>query len=149
LSGYSFDFLFDMGLLVLVVLWLFGYALGGASMTWAATHSFQMQVQTQCSYTRYPGLCVQSLKEFQDHPLDIMTALVNKTMSETRLPNSYFETLSSHLEAREAERVLSVTGSVSLICTPCMTRCFFFLIIFCHSIAIFLKTNCLKATDTM
>uniref|UniRef100_A0A6M2FBK1 Pectinesterase n=1 Tax=Populus davidiana TaxID=266767 RepID=A0A6M2FBK1_9ROSI len=98
-----------MGLLVLVVLWLLGYALGGASMTWAATRSFQMQVQTQCSYTRYPGLCVQSLKEFQDHPLDIMTALVNRTVSETRLPNSYFGTRSSHLEAQEAERVLSVT----------------------------------------
>ncbi|KAJ6746601.1 PECTINESTERASE [Salix koriyanagi] len=99
-----------MGMLDLVVLWLLGYTFGGASMAWAAIDdSYQMQVQTQCSYTRYPRLCLRSWKEFRNHPVDIMTDLINKTLSETRLPDSYFEIPISQLEVQEARRVLSVT----------------------------------------
>ncbi|KAJ6699075.1 PECTINESTERASE [Salix purpurea] len=99
-----------MGMLDLVVLWLLGYTFGGASMAWAAIDdSYQMQVQTQCSYTRYPGLCLRSWKEFRNHPVDIMTDLINKTLSETRLPDSYFEIPISQLEVQEARRVLSVS----------------------------------------
>ncbi|CAK7352276.1 unnamed protein product [Dovyalis caffra] len=96
----------------LALLWLLGYALAGASMSWATIDSYQMQVQNQCSYTRYPGLCLQTMKEFQNHhPVDIMSALLNKTISETRLlSNSYFEILSSQLQVQEAERALSVTA---------------------------------------
>ncbi|MED6224227.1 hypothetical protein PIB30_081880 [Stylosanthes scabra] len=51
----------------------------------------------ECTHTRYPNLCDETLKELMmssgknDHEnVDIILALVNKTMYETNLPTSYF-----------------------------------------------------------
>lgn len=102
-----------------VVFW----ALVGASVLGAgqANDSYQIYVQKECSFTRYPSICVQTmmgsgLGHGQQH-VDIMLALANKTISETMLATSKFVNFSSQfklggeLGAREAQRVHSVKGS--------------------------------------
>ncbi|PQQ08953.1 pectinesterase [Prunus yedoensis var. nudiflora] len=103
-------------MLTFVVFW----ALGGASVLGAgqANDSYQIYVQKECSFTRYPSICVQTmtgsgLGHDQQH-VDIMLALANKTISETMLATSEFVNFSSQfklggkLGAREAQLVHSV-----------------------------------------
>ncbi|KAF2285117.1 hypothetical protein GH714_037953 [Hevea brasiliensis] len=100
-----------MGMLHLMVFWLLGTALG-ASFSWGVplNVNFQTRVQRECSFTRYPSLCQNTLMELKDHPLHIISALVNKTISETNLPSTYFQTLSSQLEIQDAQLAKSSTG---------------------------------------
>ncbi|KAF2285112.1 hypothetical protein GH714_037933 [Hevea brasiliensis] len=99
-----------MGMLHLMVFWLLGTALG-ASFSWGVplNVNFQTRVQRECSFTRYPSLCQNTLMELKDHPLHIISALVNKTISETNLPSTYFQTLSSQLEIQDAQLAKSST----------------------------------------
>lgn len=84
--------------------------LGGASVSGAAMEKYQVYVQKECSFTRYPSICVQTLMALggsghQDlQHMDIMSAFVNKTIHETRLATSEFSKLSSQLfEVHEAQ----------------------------------------------
>lgn len=84
--------------------------LGGASVSGAAMEKYQVYVQKECSFTRYPSICVQTLMALggsghQDlQHMDIMSALVNKTIHETRLATSEFSKFSSQLfEVHEAQ----------------------------------------------
>lgn len=61
-------------------------------------------IKNQCSVTRYPQLCIDSLKGLSsdDPDTDFIHALVNKTISETNLiPSSYFAKFTSSLETQE------------------------------------------------
>ncbi|OAY54065.1 pectinesterase [Manihot esculenta] len=95
-------------LIRLMSLWLL---VSVASMSWAVPLdvNFQAQVQTECSFTRYPSLCKKTLMESRDHPLHVISALVNKTVSETNLPRTYLQTMSSQLEIQDFQLAKSVT----------------------------------------
>ncbi|KAM5547093.1 hypothetical protein ABKV19_001546 [Rosa sericea] len=88
----------------------FLWVLGGASVSGAALEKYQVHVKKECSFTRYPNICVQTLMGLggsghQDpQQVDIMSALVNKTIYETRLATSEFSQFSSQVsEVREAQ----------------------------------------------
>ncbi|XP_030943778.1 pectinesterase [Quercus lobata] len=105
-----------MGLLVFfLVFWVLGLCalgLGGASISWDAMDDNQNYVK-ECGFTRYPSLCVETLTRLgsANQPVDIVLALVNKTISETKLTTSNFAKFSSQFEAQElAERAHYVTG---------------------------------------
>ncbi|KAK9989800.1 hypothetical protein SO802_030039 [Lithocarpus litseifolius] len=86
--------------------------LGGASISWDAMDDNQNYVK-ECGFTRYPSLCVETLTRLgsANQPVDIVLALVNKTISETKLTTSNFAKFSSQFEAQElAERAHYVTG---------------------------------------
>ncbi|XP_075658924.1 putative pectinesterase/pectinesterase inhibitor 54 [Castanea sativa] len=101
-----------MELLVFWVLGLCALGLGGASISWAAMDDNQNYVK-ECGFTRYPILCVETLTRLDsaNQPVDIVLALVNKAISETKLTTSNFAKFSSQFEAQElAERAHYVTG---------------------------------------
>ncbi|XP_073287509.1 probable pectinesterase/pectinesterase inhibitor 54 [Primulina huaijiensis] len=83
-----------------------------SAISWATTNSYTEEILTQCRYTRYPNLCVQTLTGLgskNDQNVDFLYALVNKTISETRLPRSDYVELSSHfisLEAQQAQMAI-------------------------------------------
>ncbi|KAH6779194.1 Plant invertase/pectin methylesterase inhibitor superfamily [Perilla frutescens var. hirtella] len=68
--------------------------------------SFEEKVRTQCGFTRYPTLCAQTLTELGsgDPNIDLLSALVNSTISQTNLPNSNFEILTSHFISTQAQQ---------------------------------------------
>ncbi|KAJ4848121.1 hypothetical protein Tsubulata_826172 [Turnera subulata] len=89
----------------IIVFWL----LLSASMAWGAMESSNDQTEVkQCHFTRYPDLCHQTLMNSQKKHLGIISALIHKTISETKLPNTYFTSLSSKLDIEEAKRVQPV-----------------------------------------
>ncbi|XP_073157189.1 probable pectinesterase/pectinesterase inhibitor 54 [Henckelia pumila] len=78
-----------------------------SAISWASTNSYTEEISTQCGYTRYPNLCVQTLtglgsKNLQNN--DFLYALVNKTISQTGLPRSNFAQLSTHFISLEAQQ---------------------------------------------
>lgn len=105
---------FGMGMGFLVLFWVLGFALGGASisMSLATKDSYQNLVQKECSFTRYPSLCVETLIRLGsgNQHVDIVSTLLNKTISETKLATSNIAKFSSQFGAQEAERAHSVTG---------------------------------------
>ncbi|BAT79997.1 hypothetical protein LR48_Vigan04g019100 [Vigna angularis] len=61
----------------------------GSALSWITTSD----AQNQCSHTRYPDLCAQTLMQFGSSNQSVdhnILALVNKTILETNLPSSYF-----------------------------------------------------------
>ncbi|KAI4335146.1 hypothetical protein L6164_013819 [Bauhinia variegata] len=66
----------------------------------------------ECSHTRYPNLCVQTLMGMGsgNQSADIISHLVNKTIFETMLPSSYFAEFGSLLEAQDDPQSHSVKG---------------------------------------
>ncbi|XP_030448592.1 pectinesterase [Syzygium oleosum] len=84
---------------------------GGASMSLAgAAVEGQEQlrhVQEQCGLTRYPTLCVRTLAG--SGSADILSALVNKTILETKLPSSYFSQIASLHETQGSQHAAAVT----------------------------------------
>ncbi|KAL3625253.1 hypothetical protein CASFOL_030707 [Castilleja foliolosa] len=66
----------------------------------------QVGVSSQCGHTRYPTLCVQTLTGLSlvgNQNSDVLSALVNKTISETTLPDSYFDSLNTRSMSPEAQ----------------------------------------------
>lgn len=66
-----------------IVFWLLG-------AVWAASAldtSYQQHVHSECTLTRYPSLCINTLSTAPKTE-DIMSALIEKTISETKMPNS-------------------------------------------------------------
>ncbi|KAL0308372.1 UNVERIFIED_CONTAM: putative pectinesterase/pectinesterase inhibitor 54 [Sesamum radiatum] len=88
-----------------VVFWVLVIFLSVGSVCRATKGGLDEEVRTQCGFTRYPTLCVQTLTESgSGNPsLDILSALVNRTISETKLPDSNFEILSYHFISPEAQ----------------------------------------------
>lgn len=79
----------------------------------AATASYQKHVHEQCGFTTYPSLCFDTMTKLgsgNQLQVDIVSAHINKTILETRLPTSYFTKFSSNLEVEEAQHVNSITG---------------------------------------
>lgn len=118
-----------------VVFW----ALGGASVLGAgqANDSYQIYVQKECSFTRYPSICVQTMMGSGLGHVDIMLALANKTISETMLATFEFVNFSSQfklggkLGACEPQRVHSVKGNshtVNLNINMCAQNMFGFIV---------------------
>ncbi|GLT56175.1 hypothetical protein SLA2020_292410 [Shorea laevis] len=96
-----------MGILKIMLLFL----LGCASLSFAAMDDYQKNVQTQCSFTRYPELCLDTLKGLGsgNQQIDFMSTLVSKTIYETKLPSSFFTNLiSSNLEVQETKHANSI-----------------------------------------
>ncbi|XP_059634668.1 pectinesterase-like [Cornus florida] len=103
-----------MGIQGILFFWLLGAAvlLRGSTISCAAMDPQENHVRTECGYTRYPALCVESLKELGSaHPqhVDFVSALVNKTISETKLSMSNFAKLSYHFITPEAQRTRLAT----------------------------------------
>nr|GLL23336.1 pectinesterase-like [Ipomoea trifida] len=71
----------------------------------AATSADHMRVQ--CGYTRYPSLCLRTLSRLGtdsgNRRVDVLSALLNSTVSLTTLPVSNFESLSSSFVSSEAQ----------------------------------------------
>ncbi|KAK0571795.1 hypothetical protein LWI29_021703 [Acer saccharum] len=73
----------------------------------------------ECKFARYPSLCAQTLMGFQlsasssdyHQNVHVVSALINKTISETKLPTSYFAKFSSQLldDIQQSKHVLAVT----------------------------------------
>ncbi|GER49956.1 plant invertase/pectin methylesterase inhibitor [Striga asiatica] len=76
-----------------------------ATISWARKVDFVEEVKSRCGLTRYPALCSQTLTEGGLAPnVHMLSALINKTLSESKLPNSNFEALSSHFISPEAQQ---------------------------------------------
>lgn len=79
-----------------------------------ATPSTSSTYQKECNFTRYPNLCVETLNMglgsgYYQH-VDIVSALVNKTLYETKLPTFDFPLFTSHFGAQKAQLANSVAG---------------------------------------
>lgn len=72
----------------------------------------QKHVDEQCRFTRYSTLCVDTMTGLgsENQKLDILSALINKTILETKLPTSYFTKFTPDLHVDEARHVNSITG---------------------------------------
>ncbi|KAL2533320.1 putative pectinesterase/pectinesterase inhibitor 54 [Abeliophyllum distichum] len=84
---------------VLVLLVLTGFN----TVSWAA---YEEDVRTKCAFTRYPRLCVETLTGLGssgNQHVDFMYALVNKTISETKVPISKFQQLNFHFVSEDAQ----------------------------------------------
>ncbi|XVF48817.1 hypothetical protein PTKIN_Ptkin03bG0218900 [Pterospermum kingtungense] len=95
------------------IFWLLGSALVVVTPVCRATTSnYQKHVLEHCSFTTYPSLCADTMTGLGsgNQQVDIVSALINKTIFETRLPTSYFTKFSSNLEIEEAQHVNSITG---------------------------------------
>ncbi|GKU99999.1 hypothetical protein SLEP1_g12764 [Rubroshorea leprosula] len=95
-----------MGILKVILLLL----LGCASLSFVAMDDYHKNVQKRCSFTQYPGLCIDTLLGYgsSNQHTDFISALVNKTIYETKLPSSYFTKLSSNLDIQENKHVNSI-----------------------------------------
>lgn len=84
-----------------------------SKVSWGKDSGFDERVRTQCEFTRYPTLCVQTLTELgSGHPsIDFLYALVNTTVTQTNLPSSNFEILSSHFISPQAQRARMSLGT--------------------------------------
>lgn len=95
---------------------------GGATMSGAGTavegQENPRHVQEQCGFTRYPALCARTLAGLGS--VDILSALLNKTILETKLPSSYFAHITSLFETQGAQHAKSVTGMYRYI-HACLT----------------------------
>ncbi|RVW28665.1 putative pectinesterase/pectinesterase inhibitor 54 [Vitis vinifera] len=97
-------------------LWLLGFALAGASMSWAAMDdAYEKRVQSECGFTTYPKLCVQTLLGLGHSKVDIPFVLVNKILSETRLPTSNIAKFSYQLATPEAHSAHLVRDSCDML----------------------------------
>ncbi|KAK8523279.1 hypothetical protein V6N13_113228 [Hibiscus sabdariffa] len=95
---------------------LLGCAQAATHGSFATVHGggggYHRHVHEQCSFTRYSSLCVDTMAGFvsENRQVDVVSALINKTILETNLPSSYFTQLSSNLHISEAPHVNSITG---------------------------------------
>ncbi|EXC13610.1 putative pectinesterase/pectinesterase inhibitor 54 [Morus notabilis] len=113
-----------------VVFWaLLGYcALGVANIDNRYSHQLQHEIQSDCHFTRYPSLCVQTLLALRPgsyHYTDVISALVNKTIEESKLPSSTsddFSTLNSQLGAEAAKSAQSITGDCEALMSLSVKR---------------------------
>lgn len=84
---------------------------------------FGQQHHHSCLHVRYPDLCVQTLAATTTllHPsknistVDVISALLNITISESKLPVSNFEALSSHFISSEAQSARFSLGTYTFI----------------------------------
>ena len=118
----------NMSMLELTMFWLLGCALVVPPVCRAATGNYQKHVHEQCRFTTYPSLCVDTMTVLgsANQQVDIVSALINKTIFETRLPTSYFTKFSSNLETEEAQHVNSVTGFYYTFFISNFLACHFF-----------------------
>ncbi|KAL1364024.1 probable pectinesterase/pectinesterase inhibitor 54 [Arachis hypogaea] len=86
----------------------------GCALTMAETAALEHAHHYECTHTRYPSLCDETLKELMssgnDKNVDIILALVNKTISETNLPRSYFASFETQDNAQQDKSSSSVGG---------------------------------------
>ncbi|XP_022852279.1 pectinesterase-like [Olea europaea var. sylvestris] len=75
-----------------------------SSVSWSAKITFDEEIGNQCGFTRHPSLCIETLTESgTGNQAEFMSVLVNKTISESKLPVSNFEQLSVHFVSQEAQ----------------------------------------------
>lgn len=75
---------------------------------------YQKNVKDQCRFARYPTLCVETLMgSGSGHKLqiDMLYALLNRTISETKLPVHDLSMFVSQFGVQHAQRAQSVTGT--------------------------------------
>ncbi|RDX74402.1 putative pectinesterase/pectinesterase inhibitor 54, partial [Mucuna pruriens] len=85
----------------------------GCTLTWISTCGAVVgghleHAHNECSLTKYPNLCAETLMEFGsgNQNGDNIVALVNKTIFETNLPSSYF----AEFKTQDAQLVHSVVA---------------------------------------
>ncbi|CAI9783421.1 unnamed protein product [Fraxinus pennsylvanica] len=75
-----------------------------SSVSCSAKNTYEVEIGNQCGFTRYPSLCIETLTESGTrNQAEFMSVLVNKTISESKLPVSNFEQLSVHFVSQEAQ----------------------------------------------
>ena len=86
-----------------------GCALTWITMSEATVDSYPEHAHYECSHTRYPNLCAETLMGLSsgNQNVNVILALVNKTIFETNLPSSYFAAFETQ-DAKQAR--LSVAG---------------------------------------
>lgn len=72
-------------------------------------------VRVQCGYTRYPSLCLKTLSAAGNRHVDVLSALLNSTVSFTALPVSNFESLSSRFVSSEAQLARQSIGIIYVV----------------------------------
>ncbi|KAL3535468.1 hypothetical protein ACH5RR_003929 [Cinchona calisaya] len=90
----------------------------------ASTVPYESQARSQCGYTRFPGLCAESLLGFpsKNQYVAIISALINKTISASYLPVSNFESLSYHFISKEAQTTRNAIGDCRELLSMSVTR---------------------------
>ncbi|RVW77040.1 putative pectinesterase/pectinesterase inhibitor 54 [Vitis vinifera] len=92
------------------------FFLSCASMSWAAMDdAYEKRVQSECGFTTYTKLCVQTLLGLGHSKVDIPFVLVNKILSETRLPTSNIAKFSYQLATPEAHSAHLVRDSCDML----------------------------------
>ncbi|KAF8393699.1 hypothetical protein HHK36_021946 [Tetracentron sinense] len=102
----------------LLVFCLMGCALVGAPTSWAMEahrqESFQEHVHKQCSFTKYPGICVDTVLGSSGHQnADFVSALVEKIIDET-------EVLTPNLPSYKLESSTATTHAHAGYCVQLM-----------------------------
>ncbi|WCJ42884.1 Plant invertase/pectin methylesterase inhibitor superfamily [Euphorbia peplus] len=91
----------------LIILWVLGSSLEFIISSSIIDENLQITLEKECNFTRYPRLCFKTVMEdVNDQHVHIMSVLVNKTISETMLPSSFFNfhsSLSSELHIQQAQ----------------------------------------------
>lgn len=67
------------------------------AVSWAGNIDYEEAVRAECGHTRYPTLCVQTLTPLGSRvpQLDFLSALVNSTISQTKMPDSFVGSLAA------------------------------------------------------
>lgn len=94
------------------VFWVMGSAVLLGLAEGSMLPSYQENVKNQCSFARYPTLCVETLVRSGtgDKHIDMIYGLVNNTISETKLPVYDVPMLVSQYGVQHAQRAQYVTG---------------------------------------
>lgn len=93
---------------LLITFFVLGCPLTWVSMSEAVVdNGYPEHAHYECNLTRYPNLCAETLKGLGsgDQNVNVVLALVNKTIFETNLPSSYFTKFKNQDIAQEAQSV--------------------------------------------
>ncbi|XP_051148266.1 pectinesterase [Andrographis paniculata] len=92
---------------ILILMWVLALVSSEGTCLANNLNVSEESVRNECGYTRYPALCVRTLSNigFDNHNVNFLSTLVNKTISETTLPYASYNNLFEFL----AESVTSDT----------------------------------------
>ncbi|KAH6821415.1 Plant invertase/pectin methylesterase inhibitor superfamily [Perilla frutescens var. hirtella] len=81
-----------------------------SAVSWAGNVNFEEAVRVECGFTRYPTLCVKTLTPASVDPNgDFLSTLVSKTISETKMPDSYVGSLTSNSLSLDSQLIQTAT----------------------------------------
>lgn len=87
----------------------------------AGNIDYEEAVRVECGHTRYPTLCVQTLTPLGSRVprVDFLSALVNNTISQTKMPDSFFGSLTASTSiSPNSLHVKTATGKFIFFISP-------------------------------